>query len=82
MDLTHFHPWFIGVFTNNCYIIESIYYVYKIRSDLEISDDFGAFWRYLEKASELAIEQDNWSTFRDNNRSMHTLGHRSTVKRA
>ncbi|CAN7055689.1 unnamed protein product [Brassica oleracea var. botrytis] len=51
-------------------------------SDLEESDDFGAFWRYLEKASELAIEQDNWSTFRDNNRSMHTLGHRSTVKRA
>ena len=42
-------------------------------SDLEESDDFRAFWRYLEKASELTIEQDHWSTFRDNNRSMHTL---------
>ena len=48
MDLTHFHPWFIGVFTTNYYIIESIYYIYKIMSVLEISDDFGAFWRYLE----------------------------------
>ena len=43
MDLTHFHPWFIGIFTTNYYIIESIYYIYKIMSDLEISDDFGAF---------------------------------------
>ena len=51
-------------------------------SDLEESDDFRAFWRYLEKASELTIEQDHWSTFRDNNRSMHTLRHRSTAKRA
>ena len=48
MDLTHFHPWFIGAFTTNYYIIEFIYYIYKIRSDLETSDDFGAFWRYLE----------------------------------
>ncbi|KAF2617312.1 hypothetical protein F2Q68_00039294 [Brassica cretica] len=40
-----------------------------IKSDLEENDDFGAFWRYLEKASELTIEQDHWSTFRDNNRS-------------
>ena len=37
MDLTHFHPWFIGVFTIYYYIIESIYYIYKIRNDLEIS---------------------------------------------
>ena len=47
MDLTHFHPCFIGVFTTNYYIIESIYYIYKIRSDLEISDDlehFGDIW--------------------------------------
>ena len=59
MDLTHFHPWFIGVFTNNYYIIESIYYIYKIMSDLEISDDFGAFWRYLEQAPELDHRSDN-----------------------
>ncbi|KAF3487635.1 hypothetical protein F2Q69_00054003 [Brassica cretica] len=35
---------------------ESIYYFYKIRSDLGESDDFGTFWRYLEEASELTIE--------------------------
>ena len=61
MDLTHFHPWLIGVFTNNYYIIESINYIYKIMSDLEISDDFGAFWRYLEQAPEMTIEIDNRS---------------------
>ena len=48
MDLAHFRPWFIGVFTIYYYIIESIYYIYKIRSDLEISDDFEAFWSILE----------------------------------
>ncbi|KAF2547117.1 hypothetical protein F2Q70_00020977 [Brassica cretica] len=31
----------------------------KIMSDLEESDDSGAFWRYLEKASELTIEHDH-----------------------
>ena len=61
MDLTHFHPWFIAVFTNNYYIIESIYYIYKIRSDLEISNDFGAFWRYLELTPEMTIELDHRS---------------------
>ena len=40
------------------YIIESIYYIYKIRSVLEISDDFGGFWRYLEQAPEMTIELD------------------------
>ena len=59
MDLTHFHTQFIGVFTNNYYIIESIYYIYKIRSVLEISDDFGEFWRYLEQAPEMTIELDH-----------------------
>ncbi|KAF3552633.1 hypothetical protein DY000_02007639 [Brassica cretica] len=39
---------------------ESIYYIYKIRSDLEISDDFGAFWRYLEQAPEITVELDHW----------------------
>ena len=58
--MTHFHPWFIGVFTNN-YYIESVYYIYKIMSDLEISDDFGEFWRYLEQAPEMTIEIDNRS---------------------
>ena len=61
MDLTHFHPWFIGVFNNNYYIIGPIYYIYKMRSDLEISDDFGAFWRYLEQAPKMTIELDNRS---------------------
>ncbi|CAF1708853.1 unnamed protein product [Brassica oleracea] len=46
MDLTYFRLSFIGVFTIYYYIIESIYYIYKIRSDLEINDDFGTFWRY------------------------------------
>ena len=31
------------------------------------SDDFGVFERYLDKTSELTIEQDKWSTFKDNN---------------
>ena len=57
MDLTFFYSWFIGVF-NKYYIIESIYYIYKISSDLEISDDFGVFWRYLEQAPEMTIEID------------------------
>ena len=64
MDLTHFHPWFIGVFTTNYYIIESIYYIYKIMNVLEISDDFGAFWRYLEQAPEMTIELDHRSILR------------------
>ena len=70
MDSTRFHLWFIGVFTTNYYVIESIYYIYKIRSDLEISDDFGAFWRYLEQAPEMTIELDHRSILKRNNRSM------------
>ena len=74
MDLTHFYPWFISVFTSIYYILESIKYIYRIMSDLEESDDFGAFWkyiwRYLEKASELTIEHDHRSILKKNNRSM------------
>ena len=72
MDLTYFYPWFIGVFTNNYYIIESIYYIYKIKSDLEISDDFGGFWKYLEQAPEMTIELDNRSILKRRKRSMLT----------
>ena len=61
MDLTHFHQWFIGVFTIYYYIIESIYFIYKIMSDLEISDEFVAFWKYLEQAPEKTIELDHRS---------------------
>ena len=82
MDLTHFRLWFTDVFTSYYYIIESIYYIYKIRSDLEISDDFGAFWRYLEQAPEMTIELDHRSILGEEYRSMFTLGHRSTAKRA
>ena len=82
MDLTHFHLWFIGVFTTNYYVIESIYYIYKIRSELEISDDFGAFWRYFEQAPEMTIELDHRSILRKKYRSMFTSEHRSTAKRA
>ena len=70
MDLTHFHPWFIGFFTNNYYNIESIYYIYKIKSDFQISDDFGVFWRYLEQAPEMTIELDHRSILERNNRLM------------
>ena len=56
MDFTHFHSLIIGVFT-----IEFIYYIYKIRSDLEISDDFRVFWRYLEQAPEMTIKLDHRS---------------------
>ncbi|KAF3538565.1 hypothetical protein F2Q69_00023564 [Brassica cretica] len=49
---------------------ESIYYIYKIMSDLEISDYFGAFWRYLEQAPEMTIELDNRSILKRSNRSM------------
>ena len=72
----------LGVFTNNYYIIEFIYYIYKIMSDLEISDDFGAFWRYLEQAPEMTIELDHRSILERNNRSMFISWHRSTAKRA
>ncbi|KAF3488270.1 hypothetical protein F2Q69_00053427 [Brassica cretica] len=41
-----------------------------IRNDLEISDDFGAFWRYLEQAPEMTIELDHRSILKRNNRSM------------
>ena len=70
MDMTHFHPWFIGVFTNNYSIIKSVYYIYKIRSYLEISNDFGAFWRFLEQAPEMTIDLDHRSILERNNRSM------------
>ena len=82
MDLTHFHPQFIGVFTNNYIIIESIYYIYKIRNVLEISDDFGAFWRYLEQAPEMTIELDNRLILESQNRSIRMTWYRSTAKRA
>ena len=82
MDLTHFHPQFIGVFTNNYIIIESIYYIYKIINVLEISDDFGAFWRYLEQAPEMTIEIDNRSILESQNRLIHKLWCRSIAKRA
>ena len=39
-------------------------------SDLEINDDFGAFWRYLEQAPEMTIELDHRSILERNNRSM------------
>ena len=82
MHLTHFHPQFIGVFTNNYYIIESIYYIYKIRSVLEISDDFGAFWRYLEQTPEMTIEIDNRSILESQNRLINKSWYRSIAKRA
>ncbi|WZZ60228.1 hypothetical protein YC2023_060335 [Brassica napus] len=40
------------------------------RSDLEISDDFGTFWRYLEQAPEMTIELDHRLILERNNRSM------------
>ncbi|KAG5397614.1 hypothetical protein IGI04_019428 [Brassica rapa subsp. trilocularis] len=61
---------------------ESIYYIYKIMSDLEISDDFGAFWRYLEQAPDMTIELDHRSILREKYISMFTSEHRSTAKRA
>ena len=82
MDLTHFCLWFIGVFIIYYYIIESIYYIYKIRSDLEINDDLEAFWRYLEQVSEMTIELDHQSILEEEYRSMFTLKYRSTAKRA
>ncbi|KAF3514094.1 hypothetical protein F2Q69_00004274 [Brassica cretica] len=45
----------------------------KFKSDLQESDDFGAFWNTLKIAPELTIEPDQRSTFRDNNQSTHTL---------
>ncbi|KAF3493270.1 hypothetical protein DY000_02053198 [Brassica cretica] len=55
--------------------------VWKIRSDLKISDDFGAFWRYLEQAPEMTIELDHRSILEEEYRSMFTPEHRSTAKR-
>ncbi|KAF2569008.1 hypothetical protein F2Q68_00025279 [Brassica cretica] len=52
------------------------------RSVLEISDDFGAFWRYLEQAPEMTIELDHRSILERNNRSILTSVYRSTAKRA
>ncbi|KAF3568255.1 hypothetical protein DY000_02014932 [Brassica cretica] len=37
---------------------------------LEISDDFGAFWRYLEQAPEMTIELDHRSILERKNRSI------------
>ncbi|KAF3557534.1 hypothetical protein F2Q69_00013922 [Brassica cretica] len=51
-------------------------------SVLEISDDFGAFWRYLEQAPEMTIELDHRSILERNNRSILTSMYRSTAKRA
>ncbi|KAF3564783.1 hypothetical protein DY000_02014414 [Brassica cretica] len=52
------------------------------RSDLEISDDLGAFWRYFEQAPEMTIELDHRSILEEEYRSVFTLEHRSTAKRA
>ena len=51
-------------------------------SVLEISDDFGEFWRYLEQTPEMTIELDHRSILEMNNRSILTSVYRSTVKRA
>ncbi|KAF3508194.1 hypothetical protein F2Q69_00005769 [Brassica cretica] len=40
------------------------------KSVLEISDYFGAFWRYLEQAPEMTIELDNRSILESKNRSI------------
>ncbi|KAF3565070.1 hypothetical protein DY000_02018218 [Brassica cretica] len=56
--------------------------VAKLRSDFEINDDFGAFWRYLEQAPEMTIKLDHRSILREKYRSMFTSEHRSTAKRA
>ncbi|KAF3529964.1 hypothetical protein DY000_02039603 [Brassica cretica] len=53
----------------------------QIRGVLEISDDFGAFWRYLEQAPEMTIELDHRSILERNNRSILTFVYRSTAKR-
>ena len=50
--------------------------------DMEISDDFRAFWRYLEQAPEMTIELDHRSILEEDYRSIFTLEHRSTAKRA
>ncbi|KAF3577593.1 hypothetical protein DY000_02030690 [Brassica cretica] len=41
-------------------------------SDLEINDDFGAFWRYLEQTPEMIIELDHQSILEEEYRSMFT----------
>ncbi|KAF2613337.1 hypothetical protein F2Q70_00012072 [Brassica cretica] len=51
-------------------------------TDLEISDDFGAFWSILAQAPEMTIELGHRSILRNKYRSMLTSEHRSTVKRA
>jgi len=51
-------------------------------SVLEISDDFGAFWRYLEQAPEMTIELDHRSILERNSQSILTSVYRSTSKRA
>ncbi|KAF3589917.1 hypothetical protein F2Q69_00029360 [Brassica cretica] len=51
-------------------------------SDLEISDDFGEFWRYLEQPPEMTIEHDHRSILEEEYRSMFTVEHRSTAKHA
>ncbi|KAF2550048.1 hypothetical protein F2Q68_00034857 [Brassica cretica] len=53
-----------------------------LKTDLEISDDFGELWRYLEQAPEMSIELDQQSILEEEYRSMFTLEHRSTAKRA
>jgi len=49
---------------------------------LEISDNFGAFLRYLEQAPEMTIELDNRSILESKNWSIHMSWYRSTAKRA
>ena len=49
---------------------------------LEISDDFGAFWRYLEQSPEMTIEIDYRSILESYNRSIHKTWCRSKAKRA
>ena len=44
-------------------------------SDLEISDDFGAFWKYLEQTPEMTIKLDHRSILEEEYRSMFTLEH-------
>ncbi|KAF3576856.1 hypothetical protein DY000_02030903 [Brassica cretica] len=63
-------------------LLEGAWLIGEIRSDLKISDDFGAFWRYLEQAPEMTIELDHRSILEEEYRSMFTLEHRSTAKRA
>ncbi|KAL0702412.1 hypothetical protein Bca4012_058534 [Brassica carinata] len=58
MDFTSFYPWYMSIFITIIYVLESIRYIFRLRSISEKSDVLGAFLELKEESPEIRPEVD------------------------